>query len=128
MKNVQLLFVVVIATLAGAGPVHGQAPTAPVDPVGMYDFDAVMGIQEQKGTLQLERNPEGQLVGEARLEGESDPAIIGSGVVTGNHVELSALVNNSLPVTFVLDFTGSEFEGVIVANSDSIAVYGTRRN
>ena len=128
MKKIRMMVALAAALLGGAGAVEAQASAAPVDPVGMFDFEASMGIEARTGTLEIGRNAEGQLVGEAWLQGESEPAVINGGTISGRHVELNALVSNSLPVAFVLDFDGDEFAGIIVANSDTITVIGTRRN
>lgn len=116
---------------AEPAPVAPRAPAAPavtgLDPVGTYDFVATMGIESRTGTLEITRSPEGGLRGEAWLEGESDPAIIESGAVSGNHVQLVAFVNGSNQVTFELDFEGTGFSGVINAGGDMIDVDGTRK-
>lgn len=113
---------------APAGPASPapEATVAAVDPAGMYDFIATMGAQTRTGTLEIRNEPQG-IRGEAWLEGESDPAIIGTGSVTGNHVVLDAYVGNGMDVTFALDFTGSSFTGTISAGGDVIDVTGTRR-
>ena len=116
----------VALSLLAIGAVDGVAQSA-VDPVGMYDFVATLGIEDRTGTLEIERNEAGVLVGEAWLEGEGDPALIESGVVNGNHVDLHAFVNGALMVTFALDFTDGNFDGTITAGDESIEVVGTRR-
>ena len=127
MKTMKVVPLVLGLLALGGTELQAQAPAAAVDPVGMYDFQASMGIEVRTGTLEIERNAEGNLVGEAWLEGEGDPAIIESVVVTGNHVDAYAFVNGSLPVTFALDFTDSTFAGTITAGDQAIAVDGQRR-
>ena len=122
-----VLFALFYARPAAAQAPAATAPAADVDPVGMYDFEASLGIEMRTGTLELVRGAEGQITGEAWLEGEGSPAVVQNGTVTGNHVQLNALVNGSMPVTFVLDFTGNEFSGIIRAGNDEITVDGTRR-
>ena len=111
------------ATAQSAEP---PAPT-PVDPVGMYDFEAKLGADVRTGTLEITRNAEGGLRGEAWLEGEPDPAIIESGAVSGNHVQLTAFVGGGMPVTFELDFAGAGFTGAVTAGDQTIELTGTRR-
>jgi len=103
------------------------AASTALDPVGMYDFTATMGADSRTGTLEITRGDAGGLRGEAWLEGEPDPAIIESGAVAGNHVQLTAFVEGTNQVTFELDFAGSSFTGVIVAGGEQISVTGSRR-
>lgn len=114
-----------------AAPVAAQAaePSGQsVDPVGMYDFIATLGIEMRTGTMEIAPDDEGALIGEVWLQGESDPAIIDNVVVTGNHVQILAYVNGQLPVTFELDFDGANaFTGTVTAGDDSIVIDGTRR-
>ena len=112
---------------ARSEPTPAPAASNELDPVGMYDFVASLGIEARTGTLQIQRSDTGGLRGEAWLEGEGDPAMIQSGAVSGNHVSLFALVQGSLQVSFELDFAGTAFSGLIIAGGDSIAVDGTRR-
>ena len=110
-----------------ATPAPAAAAEADIDPVGMYDFVATLGIEARTGTLEIVRNDDGGLRGEAWLEGEGDPAVIESGAVAGNHVSLFAFVGGGTQVTFELDFEGNEFSGVITADGQAIEVDGTRR-
>jgi hypothetical protein len=131
MKAIPAVLALALVAL-GAGEVQAQAPAtdtaAPaVDPIGTYDFQATLGIEMRTGTLEIERNEAGDLVGEAWLEGEGDPAIIESVVINGLHVDMYAVVNGSMPVTFALDFTGTEFAGTITAGDQTIDVDGQRR-
>ena len=116
---------------AEPAPATPQAPAASavtgLDPVGMYDFVATMGIETRTGTLEITRNAEGGLRGEGWLEGESEPAVIESGAVSGQHVQLTAFVGGGNQVTFELDFEGTGFSGVITAGGQTIEVDGTRR-
>ena len=126
------VLLMVFATACSSASAQSDSTPAPAsaaafDPTGFYDFEATLGIEVRTGTLEFERNAEGHLVGEAWLEGEGDPAIIESVVVSGNHVDAYAFVNGSTPVTFALDFTGSAFSGTIDAGGQSIAVDGQRR-
>ena len=127
MKMMRVIPVALAFVALGAADVEAQAPAAAVDPIGTYDFQASLGIEVRTGTLEIERNAEGNLVGEAWLEGEGDPAVIESVVINGNHVDAYAYVNGSMPVTFALDFTGETFAGVITAGDDAIDVDGQRR-
>ena len=126
MRGSILLTMVAALTLGACSGAAAPATPAPFDPAGMYDFTATMGPEERTGTLELERNAAGQLVGEGWLDGEPDPAIIESVVVTGNHVDMYAHVGNN-SITFSLDFVGTAFSGIIDAGGDTIQVTGTRR-
>ncbi|HEX6589505.1 MAG TPA: hypothetical protein VF039_10815 [Longimicrobiales bacterium] len=128
MNAVRLALVAAALTIGAVGPVTGQATAEAVDPVGMYDFIATLGIEMRTGTMEITPDAEGAMAGEVWLEGESDPAVIDDVVVTGSHVQILAYVNNSLPVTFELDFADANtFEGTVTAGNDSIVIDGTRR-
>ncbi len=128
-----LLGIALVACSRNPDPEYApDAAAAPAvsgfDPVGFYDFTATLGIEDRTGTLEITRDANGGLGGEAWLDGEGDPAVIESGAVTGNNVQLLARVGGSNEVTFNLDFTGSSFEGTITAGGDqTIAVSGQRR-
>jgi hypothetical protein len=135
MRNTTRALAASLLLLTAACSRNVEASSEPVpaastafDPVGLYDFVATMGIETRTGTLEIERNDTGGLRGEAWLEGEPDPAVIESGAVAGNHVQLTAFVGGGNQVTFELDFTGTTaFSGTIVAGGDVINVTGTRR-
>ena len=137
MRLVSMVAGLALVACSGNEPSADPAPVAPqgpapaavagFDPVGMYDFVATMGMDDRTGTLEITRNAEGGLRGEAWLEGEPDPAIIESGAVAGNHVQLIAFVGGGNQVTFELDFEGTGFSGVINAGGQAIEVDGTRR-
>ena len=114
------IFVLAVPSKGGA-----QEAVAPVDPSGMYDFVAVLGIEARTGTLEVTQTADGW-DGEVWLEGEGDPALIESGTVTGNHVVLNAVVGPN-PITFELDFTDDRFTGVVNAGGDVITMEGTKR-
>lgn len=111
---------------ADSSPTPANAPSAAVDPSGMYDFVATMGAESRTGTLEIARSAAHGFTGEAWLEGEGDPAQIVSGSIVGNHVLLNALVGMN-DITFELDFTGSTFAGTITAGDQMIDVTGTKR-
>ena len=121
----------VILTAACSRNVEAPSDPAPAaatafDPSGMYDFVAQFGGQSHSGTLEIERAPTTGFRGEGWLEGESDPAIIHSGCVTGRHVVLNGTAGGN-DVVFELDFDGAGFSGVIIVGGDRVAVTGTRR-
>ena len=127
-NTVRVALIAAALTAGAAAPAAAQATASAVDPVGMYDFIATLGIEMRTGTMEIAPDAEGALMGEVWLEGESDPAIIDNVVVTGSHVQILAYVNNSLPVTFELDFADANtFEGTVTAGNDSIVIDGTRR-
>ena len=127
MKKLIWTLVTTIFVLAVPSAGRAQeAPAPPVDPSGMYDFTAQLGIEVRTGTLEIERTADGW-DGEAWLEGEGDPALIESGTVSGNHVVLNALVGGGNNVVFELDFTDEGFAGVIIAGGDVISIEGVRR-
>ena len=119
-----------IGALALGSPeaLAAQGSADAIDPVGTYDFIATLGIAMRTGTLEIRLDADGALVGEARLQGESDPAVIDDVVVSGNRVRILAYVNARLPVTIELDFAGPDaFTGTIAVPDDSIVIDGTRR-
>ena len=136
LKGLSTICILGIALTASAG--NAQTATDPsaqavagaamqIDPVGMYDFVATLGIEDRTGTLEIVRDEAGAYGGEARVQDENAPAIIESGTVEGSHVALVAWVNGSIEVRFDLDFAGDGFEGTITANGQAIDVVGTRR-
>ena len=126
MRTTILFTAFAAASFAACSGTPAPAAPAPFDPAGMYDFTATMGSDTRSGTLELERNAAGHMVGEAWLEGEPDPALIESAVIAGSHVDLYAHVGANA-INFSLDFNGPAFSGIIDAGGDTIQVTGTRR-
>lgn len=133
MRMMRLVLVLVLAaTTASCGgrevAVQSTAPVAvtTLDPVGMYDFTASLGTETRNGTIDIRQSAAGRYIGEARLEGESDPAVIDSVQVSGNRMIIDATPPGT-SVTFELEFTGSDFTGFAFADGDAIPLTGSKR-
>lgn len=125
-----------VLTIPAPAPLAGQsrpeaAPPATVsaiDPVGTFDFLASFGIEARTGTIEIRTGDDGVLVGEVRLQGESEPAVVENVTVDGNQVQIVARVQGQLLVTIDLDFRDADvFSGTIAVPDDSIDIDGRRR-
>ena len=133
MRTTTMAFALSLAALTAACSrgvdVSSEAPApaaaAALDPVGVYDFSVSFGGETRNGTIHVHATADGY-GGEARLEGEDEPAVIDSVRVTGNRMIIDATPPGQ-GVTFELDFTGNAFSGLIFAGDDAIPVTGSKR-
>ncbi len=131
-KRLSAAFALAMLALAAPAQASAQAaapaPAVVIEPIGTFDFLASFGIEARTGTIEIRAGEDGVLVGEVRLQGESDPAIVDNVVVEGNQVEILALVNGHLMVTIDLDFKDADaFSGTIAVADDAIDIDGRRR-
>lgn len=102
------------------------AAVATLDPVGMYDFTATLGGETRTGTIHIQPTSSGGYGGEARLEGEPQPAPIDSVRVDGDRMVINASPSGQ-NVIFELEFAGSSFTGFVFAGDDAVPLTGTKR-
>jgi len=108
-------------------PVMSSTPSSGAfDPVGSYTFSVVAQGNTIGGTMNLRKDQDGKLGGE--MTSEHGSLTFTWVTLEGRRITAAGILDNGPELTFVFDFVGDEFTGLLSAQGQQVgSVSGARK-